>query len=222
MKIIFSLLFFVAGFQIGYSMGKCLRPLNNPMLDTLKLNCLKNNSGLKMGITPTALLNTFPGIQVNASYTIRHFGIDQEMAYIINNTLDEANYSGYRIRTVLKYIKPISDSDLIYIGIGYHLRTILFEEEMVLERYDGSYFQRMKIKNRYTLSGIPILVGIIVQDTEHFFWELALGLGRSWNPAPEPINLPDDASIINTSEFRPEFEEIGPLAIFHAKIQYRF
>jgi len=219
-------LFFLSLLAVNYDLdGKVVKGSipNHHFQDSLKRIHLQEFSGFRFGVTPSALINRFPGIQVNASYTWRHFGIDQEIAYLFPGNLDDVSHGGYRLRTVLKYYFPLRPyKDLTYIGIAHHRRVIHYKEETVVSRRDGEYFQRMNVKKRYILEGIPVMFGAILKQSDNLFFDIAVGIGRIRDRPLEFPDLPQDATVVSRNAYPDFLEESMVLYIVHFKLQYMF
>lgn len=219
---LFFMLLFATTCDLKAKGIKCSSP-HCVLQDSLSRALLEEVSGFRLGVTPSALINRFPGIQINASFAYRHFGIDQELAYLIPGSVDGVVHKGYRLRTVLKYYLPLHPyKDLTYVGIAHHRRVINYTEETVVSRSDGEYFQRMNVEKKYILEGIPLMFGAIVKQSDHLLIDIAVGAGRIRDRPLEYPNLPRDAEVVSSHAYPGIFEESMILYILHFKLQYRF
>ncbi len=177
-----------------------------------------NINGLKIGITPSALVNVYPGIQLNVTYGWNEkFQIENEWAYLIKI---DPKTEGFRTRFLLKYYVH----SRLFVAMGYHHRKTSSNRIETFSRFNNSFNQIIEYKLEKVMNGIPLMIGTTGDISTKISYDLAFGFGIGKILVTEP-GVPEDAELVNdTSVFEP-YSTSGkynfPLLIANFKVQYK-
>lgn len=183
--------------------------------------------GIKVGITPSALMNRWLGFQGKTSYTYQQFGIEANVGYLAGTNNNEP-YSGYRIRPQVKYYFKSTEDDFYYIGVGGLYRKVNIDANGSFGRFDFSFFQNLDFKITHVLRGYFFTTGQVMSIyKDRFFMDFGVGFGRG-SLQVEHFDVPSDAELINSSSFLTYDSrskgKVDPHSIFfiHFALMYRF
>lgn len=160
---------------------------------------------LTIGLTPTALMNPFSGLQFNCDLRLhRKLKTTFEAGYIFNSIHSEKG-SGYRIKFGVEFIVYQYNNSAMLLGINKIIRNVKeeqFETIYYPERYsEKKYFERSKV-----LNGVQVSFGEIYKINDKLRLSFMLGIGagnlvvsdseefnnNNWNSFGFGFNTPGD------------------------------
>lgn len=158
-----------------------------------------------LGVTPTALLNLYPGIQVNATYfTSDQWYLQSEFGYLssffqLNN--EYSNVKGARFRLTLERSTTIGKDGFVgFIGGGIHARFIQDSEEPSRQYWD----------DHQLIVGPVMMIGL-QKDVQRFRLRLGGGFGVGYC-----------RGCTDTIWFSGRDQSFNyPIVIMHFAVQYR-
>lgn len=166
-----------------------------------QVNCLAQNkmdsiNVVFVTVTPTALLNYYPGIQAGVEIGINKFGyVELEGTYLIKSALYRSIsiQKGYRVGLNYKY--PLTKANNIKMILAFQYRN---SDQLITNEFDrgfGSFFQEIAYEqNREMVSAaIGFAYSLKIKKIGELEIAARTGLGRI-----DIINedLPDDAELI--------------------------
>lgn len=182
--------------------------------------------GLRVGLTPTAVLNYYGGVQGTVRYArsdLMELGV--ETAYIYDGL--RANTSGYRVRANARFF-PFSNANKgMYFGAGYHYRSTSQKSSQWVDRFGGQYQEEIEVTRHRVFRGVPFLFGMVGEILPSVQIDLGIGGG----PGTLDISiegLPSDVDPIqfDNREFLFGTHDAGTHSVamfyFHFAIMYHF
>ncbi len=183
------------------------------------------NHTFRIGITPSALFNEYPGLQINAAINLsKNLQLISEAGIIFYSlTSSESSINGYRLRPGLRYYLSNAGKYRFHFSLTYNIRkttSTRIEEFYIVgeQRSEIAEFEHDK-----KISGFAPMIGVDIPIAKNFIVDLGLGLGVSKlevydREIPENgIRILEDYDGYDI----PGIQDI-PLTIFNAKIQYLF
>lgn len=168
MKKYFFFLFFLVSLSVfGQSKTDSLKN-NNSRLGFQKYN---------VGVSPSAFLNYFPGIQISQDFGInKYLNIPFETAYIYKSVY--APFAdGFRIKSGIEWCISPREKAFAIIGIhGIFRRT--FEENLLIENnFNAGFRRKYYIDRTRTLTGGAIVLGCVVKIVDRLYLNFTGGIG---------------------------------------------
>jgi hypothetical protein len=148
-------------------------------IDTLKDDDLYKKNKYRIALTPTSLLNTFFGPQVNHTFNInRAWDVRLETGLILFHPTDEKNLlHGYRLRPSINYHLFRHKNDHVSLGLFYHHRHTIIARERSFSRADGQYNETITGDWRNTRNGLGLML-IVTEKSENLVYNVGLGACR--------------------------------------------
>lgn len=182
-----------------------------------------HRQGVLIGVTPSSVLNIFPGVQLNTTWmTNNRFGIDVEAGFLFGR-YDDAPLRGYRLRGVGKYFIEVRDKTSGYLGLGYNYRRTYSYRSDWVDRDQGNFQELIDYRRIITLQGVVGMIGIVEDVGKN--WSISFGLGLGLGErAVVNSGLPPGAVVdFNFDDFLSnDLEGSNPavLVILNCKVQY--
>ena len=181
------------------------------------------NSKWRLGFTPSAIVNTYSGIQLSGEYAISdRFSIVTEAAYIFYDLNQENNLQGFRLRPQCRFKILKSESAETSVSFLYNYRYTSHDVTAELSRANGAYIETVKGKRATYYRG----VGLMLQQ-DFLLDKTGINIGIGAGPGtvqlkdsnPETENLQNDRYRFwfrrnNARNF------IVPLVILHFNIYF--
>jgi len=182
-------------------------------------------NGLKVGIVPSALLNTFTGFQVKATYTfLDKYNIQANYGYLHGKYSDRP-FTGHRIRIGLRYYpKWEYGNQRLYFEGGYLRRR-------VKSQFIGQYadldenITTAEVKTNGLLTGGYFQFGSVLQIDKRISIDYGIGVGQG-NITNLHTGAPKDQERVSPrdvffSAFDISIDEPFPILILHFALMYR-
>jgi hypothetical protein len=155
---------------------------------------------LRIGFTPSALANFYPGIQFSFDKGLKRSNLEIEAAYIFNSPF---NARGFRIRPGIERLLTNQENSGFSVGIHLHYRWSLEYRNIIRAAPNGEYLQFFYNEKRVRHYLGPIAsFKFIHKPAKRLTYEAGLGLGLANYSIVEtmplqliPINNPNAAYI---------------------------
>lgn len=178
---------------------------------------------VRIGLTPSAVLNVFPGIQANATvFLANNFALEGEAGYLFGR-YDQVPFRGHRFRGMAKFY-PFSDLETgfgFFTAFGINHRFTSMDRSQSFSGSNGP----IDYQETISLTGAVAMCGTTLNPAEHFVVDFGIGAGLGYRTtryrglAEEFHSAADlDNFLTNTGEGRYGW----PLVILHCKLQYEF
>ena len=217
MRTTLCLIIFTAFLISGYGQ-------NSDIPDTQEDKTLLANEGLfRIGLTPSAMFNIYPALQMNGAVNVSdHFQFNIEAGYVFYSlTSIEPSISGYRIRPALRHNVIREKKHQLHFTLAYNIRkttSIRIEEFRILgeNRSEIAEFEHDK-----SLKGLVTMIGLDVKISENFIIDFGLGLGIGTLNV-EDRNIPEHGRrvLLPDEEYDAQGEYNLPITIVNLRIQY--
>ncbi len=182
---------------------------------------------ISVTVSPSAIFNTFPGIQVGVERKINDYLLELEFAYISSELFGGVMpRTGYRNKLSLKYIlhndpdpnKP--RSSLNFIAFHRFTNTIITEDHFL-----GSFFRQFTYDRGQRVFGLAAGISSHTRVFNRFDFEIGFaggpGLIRVQNNDEEiPANSFADASDDRFAIYRDDGVYFYPILSFQLKLKY--
>ena len=150
---------------------------------TAQLNAQESDSSTisygkyAIGISPSALFNFYPGIQV--SHDVRlwdRLAFTAETGYIFSSAY--SNYvRGFRFKPGVQYLLVRSEQFALAMGVNYVLRYSKSPRSFNLNYFDDNYTEIVQVDREKIISGGEFTMSLIFGLTERLRLEMGGGLG---------------------------------------------
>ncbi len=152
-------------------------------MDTIPPAPLFRYEKLRVGFSPSAFLNTYPGLQLSIDKGVRsvpQFNFTLEVASIFRfNTFGERRMRGYRIKPGLEWLLARVEPVGVSLGFYWDLRQTIWKRVEYVSHWDEQYREYADISRTTVLSGGLFGLNLVVHPTPRLMIEggFALGLG---------------------------------------------
>lgn len=222
MKRLIQLAFFLCiltfTFDFCSAQGSGIRELDNEDLEEMG----KAKDKIRIGVTPSALLNNYIGIQFNSAITMNHLmQFNLEGGWIVSSSaFNNENTTGYRFRPSLKFYVNKEEDYRLHLSLGYHLRYSKADRVSSFIASDGTFLGMLPYKQEREVSGLAVLFGVDHWLSDRIVLDAGLGFGVGTLNIVD-IDAPSEA-IKDTFIF--ENDDPGtsryPILILNIKFQY--
>lgn len=185
----------------------------------------KKKHYLRLGLTPSALLNIYPGLQINGAIVISdNFLFTAEAGRIFYSvTSNEDAIKGYRLRPGLRYYFSDQENSQFHISLAVNYRATNSERIGHFDVLNIPTVVISKFNQKRTLKGLATILGVDYWISSNMVLDLGLGLGYN-RLITEDLNAPANSSRKFSSAIKydaPAQYDV-PLFIFNVKVQYLF
>jgi hypothetical protein len=131
---------------------------------------------LTLGFTPSALFNSYSGIQFNLDARLtKKFKTTFETGYIFNSLYSD-KASGYRIKFGIEFMVYQHKKAAFIMGINKILRTVN-EERSNIVNHPENYTEKILFDRHKVLHGVQLSFGEIYKISDKIRYSFMLGIG---------------------------------------------
>lgn len=159
----------------------------------------------RIGFTPSALGNRFPGIQISNDWGLKsyvNFGI--ETGYLFTDIISNTTVAGFRVRPTFDFAFIREKYIALSFGLGFNYRYTIENERSDLFNNQDEYFEVFLHKKTKSLFGFVGTGNITAKLSDRVYAELGGGIGLGELRIRQ--NLPDRAN-----NFQPDWWRINTI-----------
>jgi len=222
-KLLLIIFFNIAFLQINIAQNSGIRTVKKESGKELN----SHNGKFRIGITPSALLNTYSGLQGNMAYNISYrLQFNLEAGWIFYSTaFNSSPISGYRIRPAIRWYVNDSDTEdseyRFHLSLGYNIRNTIAQRTGNFSLSGGSFANNIAYEQERTVTGLAVLFGTDVWLNNRTILDMGLGFGLGKINIAD-INTPNNSSKVISdliSSDRPG-KNLFPILILNIRFQY--
>ena len=206
----------------------------------ISISCFAQNSGIRdierneeedlerpadvfrIGITPSALINTYIGLQINGAVNFSdRVQFNMEAGVIVSSSaFNSTKTQGHRLRPALRWYVTHGTEYRFHLSIGYNIRYTKSQRISGFSSPDGSIFNNFPYEQERKVTGPAFLVGVDYWLNNRIVLDLGFGLGSGRVKITDldtpPNSTKSESFFVNDSPGTSNF----PIIILNIRFQY--
>jgi len=177
-----------------------------------------------IGISPSALLNVYEGVQISQDLRIsKGINLTLESAYIYSSSFYvDRKIEGIRLRPGIEFLVNNSEEDALAIGLFYLKRYIKEDFSYLVKYFDYDFVRKVPVVKIKDLSGLGMNLDFKNKLTDRFRIDFGFGFGLGTLSIRDEIVDGDNRELKYQNWF--VYDSIGksflPIVFFNVNISY--